>query len=183
MGQYYKPICLDNKQWLYTHDYGNGLKLMEHSWIGNDFVGYIMALMIKGGDWFRKRIVWAGDYYGTDDGKEVPYWNQAEDDSGEGFTKIQPTICMSKEMQAKAKLVNHTKKLYVRYDEMPAGEGGWIVNPLPLLTACGNGRGGGDYRSDVDQDKVGIWAGDELSIEFAVPKSKWYKKLVVGFKE
>jgi len=181
MGQYYKPICLDNKQWLYTHDYGNGLKLMEHSWIGNDFVGHVMALMVKGGDWFRKRIVWAGDYYGNDT-DETNYWSQAEDD-----TKIQPIICMVKEKQERAKLVNHTKKLYVRYDEMlPCVDRGWagVVNPLPLLTACGNGRGGGDYSNRYpDCDKIGIWAGDILSIEFAVPKSQWYKKLVVGFRE
>ena len=64
MGQYYKPINLDDKQWLYTHDYDTGLKLMEHSWIGNQFVGTVMSLMLKGGLWFKKRIVWAGDYYG-----------------------------------------------------------------------------------------------------------------------
>ncbi len=58
MGQYYKPINIDNKQWLYSHEYNhNGLKLMEHSWIGNDFVGAVMSLMVKGGDWFKKRIV------------------------------------------------------------------------------------------------------------------------------
>jgi hypothetical protein len=90
---------------------------------------------------------------------------------------------MDKETQKKAKLVNHTKKLYIRYDEMPDKDG-WVINPLPLMTACGNGRGGGDYHSQYpDFDKVGSWAGDVLSIEMAVPKSKWYKKLVVGFKE
>ncbi len=181
MGQYYKPINLDNKQWLLSHDYDHtGLKLMEHSWIGNDFVGAVMNLMVKGGDWFRKHIVWAGDYYG-DQGNEIPYWNQTD---GTDFTQIQPTLCMSEKDQQRAKLVNHTKKLYVRYDEILAGEGGWRINPLPLLTACGNGRGGGDYHDQYpDQDKVGIWAGDELSIVFAVPKSKWYKKIIVGFKE
>ena len=51
MGQYYKPINLDDKQWLYSHDFGDGLKLMEHSWIGNDFVGAV------GGSWDLNRIV------------------------------------------------------------------------------------------------------------------------------
>ncbi len=86
-------------------------------------------------------------------------------------------------MQQRAKLINHTKKLYVRYDEMRSNDR-WIVNPLPLLTACGNGRGGGDYRNQYpDYDKIGIWAGDVLSIEFAVPKDQWYKKFIVGFNE
>lgn len=186
MGQYYKPINLDDERWLYSHDYDSGLKLMEHSWIGNEFVGTVMSLMIKGGDWFRKRIVWAGDYYGPDDvpadgPEEIDYYRQCDEDLS--FIKIKPTECMNKMMQRSVKLVNHTKKLYVRYDEMIEFDG-WIVNPLPLLTACGNGRGGGDYREQYpDYDKVGIWAGDVLSIELAVPKGQWYKKFVVAFKE
>lgn len=183
MGQYYKPINIDNKKWLYSHDYDSGLKLMEHSWVGNDFVGAVMNLMVKGGEWFKKRIVWAGDYYGDD--KEVNYWEQAKDSA-----KIKSAKPMDKKMQEKAILVNHTKKLYVRYDEMAKcnaewmGSEKWVVNPLPLLTACGNGRGGGDYYdSHPDYDKVGIWAGDILSIVFTVPKSKEYKKIVVGFRE
>jgi len=48
MGQYYKPCILaektgdDEKEtvlgWMYSHKYDNGLKLMEHSWLRNDFV-------------------------------------------------------------------------------------------------------------------------------------------------
>ena len=57
MGQYYHPAVLGNnkrtvKAWVYSHDItyefkrddgkvfmlGNGLKLMEHSWMKNDFV-------------------------------------------------------------------------------------------------------------------------------------------------
>ena len=63
MGQCYKPINIENGQWLYSHDFGSGLKLMEHSWIGNQFVGAVMKLMIPGGQWHRKPIVWCGDYY------------------------------------------------------------------------------------------------------------------------
>jgi len=179
MGQYYKPINLDNKQWLLSHDYDTGLKLMEHSWVGNEFVGVVMQLMVKGGEWFKKRIVWAGDYFGDQEGEEIAYYSQCENSD-----KIKPSISMDEKTQKTAKLVNHTKKLYVRYDEMPKCENNWMVNPLPLLTACGNGRGGGDYYDKYpDCDKVGSWAGDILSIEFTVPKSKWYKKLVVKFKE
>ena len=37
-----------------------------------------MNLMVKGGEWFKKRIVWAGDYYGEEE-KEVDYYGQAKD--------------------------------------------------------------------------------------------------------
>src|SRR5208283_4997626 len=71
MGQYYKPINIDKKQFVYSHDYGNGLKLMEHSYIGNEFVAIVENLIKKNvakdgtvltGDWYGDRIVWAGDY-------------------------------------------------------------------------------------------------------------------------
>ena len=36
-------------------------------------------------------------------------------------------------------------------------------HPLPLLTANGNGRGGGDYLGS-DMDLVGSWAGDRIAV-------------------
>jgi len=175
MGQYYKSINLDNKQWMQSQ---GCIKLTEHSWIGNEFVGNIMNLMLPGGLWFKKRIVWVGDYYGDKD-NEIDHYKQA------GISdEIVSKIFMDEKTQKKTKLINHTKKLYVRYDEIPANNYRWFVNPLPILTALGNGRGGGDYCDDQpDYDKVGRWAGDILSIEMAVPKSQWYKKMVVRFKE
>ena len=62
MGQYYRPISLEKKESVCSHDYDNGLKLMEHSWIGNDFVNVIEHLIAEDGPWFGTRIVWAGDY-------------------------------------------------------------------------------------------------------------------------
>ena len=46
MGQYYKPVLLEDYSdtpflSFYSHDYGNGSKLMEHSWVGNDFVAVV----------------------------------------------------------------------------------------------------------------------------------------------
>lgn len=41
---------------------------------------------------------------------------------------------------------------------------GWTVHPLPLLTAEGNGRGGGDYHEqNPDIELVGTWARDSIS--------------------
>ena len=63
MGQYYSPIILsDDKKkvwgWLYSHDYDSGLKLMEHSWLKNDFVGAFESMLVG----MPRRVVWAGDY-------------------------------------------------------------------------------------------------------------------------
>lgn len=47
----------------------------------------------------------------------------------------------------------------------------WVTHPLPLLTAIGNGRGGGDYHG-TNESMVGMWAMDLLSFTEDRPSSK-----------
>ena len=42
----------------------------------------------------------------------------------------------------------------------------WCLHPLSLLTALGNGKGGGDYHG-INEDLIGYWAFDEISFEDA----------------
>lgn len=173
MGQYYNPRNLDNKEWLYSHDSGSGLKLMEHSWVGNEFVGRVMELLTKGGSWYKAPIVWAGDYY-SDDG-EIDYYSMCDDEN-----KINPTNFLSEKEQEDSILVNHTKKQYVIVAKVSGDIDGWKVNPLPLLTALGNGRGGGDYGYESpDNDLVGSWATDIISVETEIPEG--FVELIVNF--
>ena len=65
MGQYYTPIILSANGGktvgsFYSHDYDNGLKLMEHSYLGNDLVDSVVAkaLSVPG----AVTIAWLGDY-------------------------------------------------------------------------------------------------------------------------
>lgn len=76
MGQYYAPVILgDNSSgprvrwWFSAHMYGNGLKLMEHSYVGNDFVRAVETfLRLDGG----MRLVWAGNYADSEpDGRNL----------------------------------------------------------------------------------------------------------------
>jgi hypothetical protein len=190
MGQYYKPISIENMYWVYSHDYGNGLKLMEHSYIGNNFVGVVMKLLSKGGDWYKTPLVWCGDYF-SEDGEEN-YYEKATDD-----TKIKPKEFMKEKEQVKSILVNHTKKQYVFVSEedykglsdvkkankmlkvIEEGEDDYKIHPLPLLTALGNGRGGGDFRGE--NDMIGYWARDIISVETEIPEG--YSQLNVYFVE
>lgn len=63
MGQYYTPIILDEDGKIEYHlsswDFNNGLKLMEHSWLGNEFVAAVESLLAQEAP---RRVVWAGDY-------------------------------------------------------------------------------------------------------------------------
>lgn len=79
-------------------------------------------------------------------------------------------------------LCNHNKKKFINLKDYynDCVYDGWCINPLSLLCAIGNGRGGGDYRG-TDEDFVGTWAWDRISIEDEPPKD--YSRSDVNFKE
>lgn len=66
MGQYYTPINVDRMEYIVTHECGSGLKLMEHSWLGNSVLNTVEYLLMEGNEWHKDRIVWAGDYMDED---------------------------------------------------------------------------------------------------------------------
>ncbi len=180
MGQYYEPAKLAaNKKtvlaWLYSHDYGNGLKLMEHSWVGNRFVRTVEKLLSKGGDWYKSRIVWAGDYAENCKGRKSNVYDRCKKGN-----KIMPSIHTA---GVGRYIVNHSKKLYVDKKAVPKCSKSWNkglqIHPLPLLTCEGNGQGGGDYYGE--SKLIGIWARDIISIEYKLPTG--YNELVFNVTE
>lgn len=191
MGQYYVPINLNLREYVLSYDFNNGMKLMEHSYVGNEFVGVIMELLTKGKRWYRHKIVWCGDYADEIKAADVLPDKQkllAEildspdtlyDFIRKNGTKIKDIKPMELKRQDKAILVNHTFKEYVKYTKLKNTSWGKI-NPLPLLTAVGNGRGGGDYNGE-NMNMVGLWMGCSLSVEFKIPKG--YLELGVEFSE
>ena len=70
MGQYYYPINADKLEYLYSHNFDNGLKLMEHSYIGNNFMQAVERLLSPNGAWHKCHFVWGGDY--MDEGLFLP---------------------------------------------------------------------------------------------------------------
>ena len=48
----------------------------------------------------------------------------------------------------------------------------WAYNCVSLLTAGGNGRGGGDYWREDMQSVVGYWAGDIVYLTLNKPDDK-----------
>ena len=144
-------------------DYDNGMKLMEHSWVGTRLTQAVETLLHNN----PQHIAWAGDYDEKHD-----FYEQGTDEN-----KVQPTISpifMDEERNKHTfYIVNHTKKCAVRIPDMPADDCAWDemkVHPLPLLTATSNGLGGGDYWSEVNADKVGTWATDLIEVTEQVPQ-------------
>jgi hypothetical protein len=187
MGQYYKPININKKEWLYSHDYNNGLKLMEHSYIGNNFVNAVENLLIEGGSWFKNKIVWAGDYA---DEEPTSEWTNLKDEypnkclySIIGIEKNEIKPKNTKKIDKKYRyLCNFDRKEYVDYEAVKEIEKDWKINPLPLLTAEGNGRGGGDFHEDgIGSVFVGTWARNKIGIMVEIPKG--FTELDPNFKE
>lgn len=217
MGQYYMPTLISENgevSCLYSHDYDNGLKLMEHSYIGNDFVNAVFTQI-----WHNpQRVAWIGDY------SDTRYGDPWESIVPENFMDYYSAVWSDNDPRIKPKakklvsmkntrrfLVNHDKKEYVAIAEY-VEQNKWhvegdcrqyankkrtkiktvhysydmCINPLPLLTACGNDRGGGDYRSNhPDFNKVGIWAFDRIELTGKDPAKhlKGYEKVTFHFAE
>lgn len=164
MGQYYHVIFLADKgtsknevirafalPW-----FGNGAKLTEHSYINNPFVNAVEYFLSPEGMFYKTRIVWAGDYADNEVGLEQNLHTMCEDYPNK---ELKPSLQIPIEYKY---IINHTKKQYVNKDKYKS------YHPLPLLTAEGNGRGGGDYKED-DEEYVGIWSRDVISIEKNIP--------------
>ena len=169
MGQYYKAVSLDTKQFVPPF----GAKLMEHSWIGNSFMLYVQQLLAPGNSWHKTKIVWTGDYSDKELFTGDPERN-LYDLAADEFTDLSNTPVIDGP-QTKY-IVNHSKNVYIDLSEVPSvkvlhndeEESGWRIHPLPVLTSSGNGRGGGDYRGYEDAN-VGSWAGDVISSEYEEP--------------
>lgn len=210
MGQYYKPIILkDDKKtivgFVYSHDYGCGLKLMEHSYIDNPVVNVVENYLKENGG---GRLVWAGDYADAEpvkipkekakelwqnqvaEGKTetsfAEFWAKSpdvykrdengefegeclysladtrENENGKVIRRAKPKIDASCERTEVRWLINDDKKLFIDLWDLPCVDG-YRVHPLPLLTAEGNGRGGGDY-SGLDMALVGSWSRDFIRV-------------------
>ena len=189
MGQYYNAVILaDNKKtvkaWVYSHDikytfkradgteveHGNGLKLMEHSYIRNEFVSAFESLIKNK----PQRVVWGGDYADLCKGLKTNIYDRCKDSN-----KVLPTDRPN--IRETRYVVNHSKKEFV--DKYKVAEikdwKGAKIHPLPLLTCEGNGRGGGDFRGE--NKYIGTWARDIISVESKKPKG--YTEIVPNFNE
>lgn len=188
MGQYYHPTNLDKEEWLSPYEYNGGAKLMETSWLLNGFVQTVESLLTPDGPWHKNRIVWAGDYADNEQCYKCPHTLEDDDEDNDGnnlycLIGIDENKISPDEVNLATKfrfIVNHSKKVYVDKRDLNKVDDDWIIHPLPLFTCEGNGRGGGDFRND--DERVGTWARDIISIEAIEPDSD-YTKIDGNFSE
>ena len=171
MGQYYYGVILTKDKSdiiAWDRSRGGGSKLTEHSWMENEFVKSFENLIYNN----PMPVVWAGDYAdpenGLDEGPNLY-------DLCTNKTEVKP----EKELDTAYSryVINHDTKQYVDKHKMLKDDEGWQMHPLPLLTAEGNGRGGGDYRGD--SELIGTWARCFISVSEKKPEG--YEELICDF--
>lgn len=178
MGQYFKAVVL-KPDWekskdtpimwsIHPHDFGNGLKIMEHAYVGNNYVAEVCRKL--GGAYKGYPFVWCGDYGNNEIYKASKAFIEEHHDelkiptSGESIFRY---------------ILNYDTKEYVVIPTFSIGS--FKLHPLPLLCSCGNGEGGGDYYSS-DDDKmeiVGSWAYNHIGLDNKVPND--FKELKINF--
>lgn len=190
MGQYYRPVVkIKNRiRVINPFDYDDGLKLMEHSFVGNPTVNAVIEHLTLYGPC---RVAWVGDYSNTEsldkDGKH--FLPRVFNDE----TKRKRVMDMwEKAWGEKAKepswvsvehdydyhhgnyyLFNLDRKeyIYVRKQE----QGRLLTHPLAILT-CSNPGSGGNYhpKNEKDENLMCSWCGDRIDFSWDPPYAgKW----------
>lgn len=190
MGQYYNAVIeVDGNKEVYYHQVDGEYmmaKLLEHSYWANPFVLAIASKL-----WRTKgKLAWVGDYAEESDFN----WNEAfEDAHGENVAR-EDLVYNGFRLEGKC-FINHSKKMILdldKYKELMKGID-MIISPIPLLTAVGNDKGGGDFHrgSGVGYDLIGTWAWDVVEItdqdvydwKYDYGKKEWNKTLKPEFSE
>lgn len=156
MGQYYIAVFIDKTGQLYYVETYYGLKLTEHACNGTDIVRKVENLLRPGGRCYGMRVVWAGDYAANELGKDYNLYHAPGKINLTNTTECVETLRY---------VVNHTKRQYVDMSKISTRERAF--HPLPILTAEGNGLGGGDYSGSYNG--VGQWSRDEITMENTKP--------------
>ena len=194
MGQYYKGVILNEEKTevinaLNCYAHNNGAKLLEHSYIGNHYVKayeHLLATTFKG-----KPFVWCGDY--ADTNWYSKGWTFDDDKAKDNFydkygynfegryidTDFYPSLPYNKLRYYKY-ILNYDTKQYVKLPKHRKDK--WVIHPLPLLCADGNGRGGGDYNG-INENMVGIWAYNHIGVGNDIPTDDYWTELKTDFKE
>lgn len=216
MGQYYKALIIKEKTLRKTnkygvmdspncmaisatpYDYNNSYKLMEWSYIGNEFLDTVLAQFKRPcNDTRKKLLAFVGDYSEFEEHVTLPdelndyrYEIRAAHDAvwnkyGEKAMRkkdLERTLDLCRD-ERKWYAIDRTGKEYVKLFDLPNAWKDWSgkINPVGILCATSNGMGGGDYRG-VNEDMAGRWAFHDIVVTYVEPSSD-YKEIKPDFKE
>jgi hypothetical protein len=157
MGAYYEATIEENGNLkrFNTHSINSGLKLMEHSYIGNYYVNAVLNLLDE-----PKRLSWVCDY--TDDSDDWS-WDESEE-----IDFVDPDIDETKF------ILNMDKKEYIDIEKLKSlyqdkGVTSHMIHPVPILCNIEvESMGGGDF-DGPDDGRRGMWSKDRIYITMHKP--------------
>lgn len=186
MGQYFHPVVkIGNRiRVINPFDYGDGLKLMEHSFVGNPTVNAIIKELIIYGPC---RVAWVGDYSNTeslnkDGGYFLPrvfsdqkkrkrvmdMWGKAWGEKAIEPSKISVGEYDYDYLHGDYYLHNLDRKEYIHVRKYEPCR--LLTHPLAILT-CSNPGSGGNYHPRNEKDKAYMcsWCGDRIDFSWDKP--------------
>jgi hypothetical protein len=188
MGQYYRPIIEEKGKKVVYGTYLDGeyecAKLMEQSWYTNPFVNAVVSRLYNK----PNKIAWVGDYAISvvDDFPNTPVQALYNTAYGENSMSMQSLKSNDFTLDDKF-LVNHDTAEFIDLNKYYTENlvDGYCTHPVSLLTALGNGCGGGDFMYHAESEEqvknVGKWAWNTLEITDIAPKG--YKEVMYLFRE
>lgn len=140
-------------------------KLLEHSWWENSFVNSFSERLHNR----LGRVVWCGDYANEPDdfyfpncsASYIPCYREVWGDNVKTLSSTSTDFKLDDKF-----LLNYDTKQFVDLNEYKAksiDKHDWCIHPLPLLTAVGNGRGGGEFH----EGNIGFENVGNLGVAFA----------------
>ena len=191
MGQYYTTIIkidteIEDRIIKIDNDcfaIWSGLKLMEHSWLGCEWADLLALQLYKQ----TCRVAEVGDYADEFPLHSIAHRKQFEEciKTATGLEALMKDGKWVGFDYNNKYLINLDKEVYIdfnSYIEKCKDKYGDVASPMNLLTAQGNGRGGGDYHNCYPCfDLVGTWAWDLICIKDEKPEG--FEEFEVVFKE
>ncbi len=178
MIQSFRALLIDSRGRKTAYNFPCSAQLLDHATWGNDGVNYIASELVGR----SCRIAWIGDMARCKPALiDRDLFRFAANHSIPAYD-----INRTKSFNLWGLyFVNHTKQFYLDctdyFCDMGGENGfedGWVLHPLPMLTAVGNGRGEDDYVG-INQDLVGSWALDLISFSLFAPTE--YTKVSYAF--
>ena len=153
MGSYYQATIIepDNSAYMYnTHSLNIGLKLMEHSYVNNEYCKHIISLLHNN----PQPLVWLCDYHESDDTTKHTWVTAEELNISEALDDFKDNNYW---------IINHTKKCYIDMHKLSnLYTSDWHIHPIPILcNSDTQSQGGGDFHPE--DSRRATWCEDIIS--------------------
>jgi len=153
MGAYYEAT-LDTVRYD-THSLDNGLKLMEHSYLENNYCIAVEQKLLEK----ARKLIWLCDYH-TPDSRCNLEWVTTDEKE---FETSEVDLDLIKKNRY---VINLDKGEYFSTQQLIDNvndKDAWIIHPLPLLTNSETGSmGGGDYHEELSWRSS--WCNDTIKV-------------------